>query len=320
MRTGLLVSVGLFVGVLAAEAAPAVASGASGQVCMGVVVDDGSGGAPSPQGAQVSPGTTDLEALSTVGDTATQNNSGLVCAINGYPANGLQSCTNVAGGQYYYWSYWQGDPYSNTWTYSQVGPSSHAVNQGQTYVEGWRYQNPGPDNASAPKPAITPAAAFAAACPGVTPASPSGNGSNGGAGSGPTAGGGAGGLGSSPGSPAVSPGVAVPTTVPPSSSATTAPSVAPSQGRNTRGTAAGATTATSSPPTSGASGNGDSGSTTTTSGAHKARGRAAAALASSTPHGGSGGAPVLPLVLVAVVIAAIGGLTLYRWRRRPAEE
>jgi hypothetical protein len=43
-------------------------------------------------------------------------------------------------------------------------------------------------------------------------------------------------------------------------------------------------------------------------------------LASSTPHGGSDGAPILSIVLVAIVIAAIGGLSLYRWRRRPAEE
>ncbi len=122
---------------------------------MGVVVDDASNA--TAQAAQIAPGTSDLQALSAAGDTATQNNSGLVCAINNVPADGLQNCLKTAGGgQYYYWSYWEGDPYTNTWTYANVGPASHTVDTGQTYVEGWRYQDPGADNPTATKPAVTP--------------------------------------------------------------------------------------------------------------------------------------------------------------------
>lgn len=319
MRTGLLAAFGLLFGVLAAVAVPAVSVAASGQVCMGVVVDDGSGGAPTPQTAQVSAGTSDLQALSAAGDTATQNNSGLVCEVNGFPADGLQNCTRVAGGgQYYYWAYWHGDPASNSWTYGQAGPASHAVATGQTYVEGWSYQNPGADNANAMQPKITPAAAFAAACPGVAPVPASGGGSSGGSGSG----GSSSGAGSAPAASPPSPGAAVPTTAPPSGGAATSPSSTGSnQAHGTPAAGAGATTTTPSSAALGASSSGGSSTTTTSSGEQRGKGRSgAAALASSTPHGGSDGAPILSIVLVAIVIAAIGGLSLYRWRRRPAEE
>ena len=45
---------------------------------------------------------------------------------------------------------------------------------GQDYVEGWRYQDPGPDNPTAPAPAMTPAAAFAQACSTTTTTTTSG--------------------------------------------------------------------------------------------------------------------------------------------------
>ncbi len=171
LRTGLLVVAGLAIGGLVTSAVPAGPALASGQVCEGVVVDEGTGAAPAPQTAEVAPGASDLDALDAAGDTATQNSSGLVCAINAYPPNGLQACLNTAGSLYYYWSYWEGDPATNTWTYAPVGPAEHTVSAGQTYVEGWRYQDPGPDGPSATKPSVTPAAAFAQACPGVTPVS-----------------------------------------------------------------------------------------------------------------------------------------------------
>lgn len=330
VRTGLFGAAVLLLGVLATASLPAVSAAASGQVCVGVVVDDGSGGSPAPQSAQVAPGTSDLQALSAAGDSATQNASGLVCAVNGYPANGLQNCTAVSGGQYYYWSYWQGDPSSNTWTYAQAGPASHTVGAGQTYVEGWRYQNPGPDNASAPKPAITPAAAFAAACPGVTPVSPAGGG-GGTPGPAPSgAGSTSGSAGSPPGSSSVT--GAAPA-VPPATGAATSPAAATGGGRSAPGGGGGGGTTTTSPAAAGSAAGqataagaahpGDAGSTTTTPrgrGGLRVKGHASAALASSTPHGGSGGSPFLPLVLVAAAIVVIGGLTLSRWRRRPSEE
>ncbi len=150
-RAGLLLGGTLLVGVLALG--PAGDSGAAGGgVCEGIVVDDGpntgqqSWSSVAVQTANVAPGSSDLDALSAAGDTPTQNGSGLVCAINDYPPDGLQNCLATSGAGYDYWSYWQGDPSTNTWAYAQIGPASHTVDSGQTYVEGWRYQSPGPDN------------------------------------------------------------------------------------------------------------------------------------------------------------------------------
>jgi hypothetical protein len=295
---------------------PAGAAGAaSGQVCMGVVIDEGSNA--TAQAAQVAPGTSDLQALSAAGDTATQNNSGLVCAINNYPADGLQNCLSTAGnGQYFYWSYWQGDPYTNTWTYANDGPMSHTVSAGQTYVEGWRYQNPGPDNPTAPKPSVSPATAFAQACPGVTPV-PAGSSGGGGGGGGATGSGGGGsagsGIGSAPatgGSPAPTTTTAVPGT---GAAPRTAAGGTTSSGSNT--------TTTTSRPGAGAAPGQSTSTTTTAAGSGTKHQDAKTALAVSAGHSGSGGGdPALPILIVGVVILALGGLAWWRWRRRPLEE
>lgn len=322
VHTGLFAFAGLlFGGVAVVAVATTAPAGASDQVCMGVVVDDANGAPPSQQAAHVAPGTSDLQALSAVGQTPTQNNSGLVCAIANYPANGLQSCSSSSNGQFNYWSYWQGDPYTNTWTYAQVGPASHSVGDGQTYVEGWRYQNPGPDNASAPKPSVTPSAAFAAACPGVTPAAPASAGSG-------SAGGGSGSAGPAPAAPDPPP----PTTVPPTGGAA-GPSTQKVSGSGTGGSGAARSlnpTTTTAPGTR-STALAAPGATTTMlgSGGAAVRGsahgsastqRAVAASAASHNAGGGTSSNYLPVILIAVVVAALGGLALFRWRRRPAEE
>jgi hypothetical protein len=310
-RAGLLIS-SLVAGGLALAALPVGPAEASGQVCLGVVVDDGNGSAAT-QAAQVAPGSSDLDAMNAAGDTVTQNNAGLVCAIDNYPPNGLQNCLGTAGGLYYYWSYWQGDPYTNTWTYGEVGPAEHTVSAGQTYVEGWRYQDPGPDNKNATKPAVTPAAAFAQACPGVAPVAPASGGG------GPPAGGGAGG--------SVTSTTSVPATPPPPAatspeSGATAPAI----------TSGGSHTApsTKTPPSGGTTGpnaqsSGTGSSTPTTSGTATTaptpkRTAAKLALTNAGRRGDSGGDPALPIVLVALLIALIAGAAWFRWRRRPAEE
>jgi hypothetical protein len=319
-RTGLPVVGALILGALILGPTGA-AGAANGQVCLGIVIDDGPNSteqnwAPvATQVAQVAPGTSDLQALSAAGDTATQNNSGLVCAIDNFPANGLQSCLSTSGsGQYYYWSYWEGDPYTNTWTYANVGPASHTVSAGQTYVEGWRYQDPGADNPTATKPSVSPGAAFAQACPGVTPVPSGGSGGGGGGGSG-----GGGTIGSGSGS---SPGTASPSASP----TTTSPvagggSAAP---RTAVGGTSNGTTTTSRPGAAANSPPGTSHETSTTTtavGRGEKSGDGKAALADARRHGGSGGGdPALPIVIVAGVIALLGGLAWWRWRRRPLEE
>ncbi len=317
-RTALFVVGSLLLGPLALGPA-GTAEAASGQVCMGIVIDDGpdtqSGWSPDAvQGADVASGTSDLQALSGAGDPPTQNSSGLVCAINNFPADGLESCLSTSGGLFYYWSYWEGDPYTNIWTYANVGPMSHTVSSGQTYVEGWRYQDPGADNASAAKPSVTPTAAFAQACPGVAPvpSGGAGGGAGGGSGGGDAAGAGSPAPSESPSVPATTPAT---TTAPPSTPATRVPSeggvaTTAHPGSGARSTPAASHTTTTATTTGGAAPKSVAKST-----------GSKAALASSTQHGASGGGdPVLPIVLVAGVILLLGGLAWWRWRRRPVED
>jgi len=313
-HTGLFASLVLTAAALIVTAAPSLPAAASGQVCMGVVVDNGSGAQATPQAAQVPPGSSDLDGLSAAGDTFTQNNSGLVCAINSYPTNGLQNCLAAANGLYYYWSYWEGDPYTDTWTYAEVGPAEHTVSAGQTYVEGWRYQDPGADSPAATKPSVTPAAAFAQACPGVTPV--------------PKSGGGAASAGGGSGGPATTDTTARATSPnPPSSSAapgasTPAAGISGSHSVTSTTAARPASGTGSSPPGAGT----DPHSTTSTSSAAGSGGpgpkaTSRAALSNTTEHKtGSGGAPALPIVLVALLVVLLGAAAWFRWRRRAAEE
>ncbi|HXN58999.1 MAG TPA: hypothetical protein VN886_00975 [Acidimicrobiales bacterium] len=310
MRSGLLAAACLVVGGLAVATLPATPAVASGQVCEGIVLDDGNGSAAAVQAGQVAPGASDLEAMSAAGDTVAQNDSGLVCAIDNYPANGLANCTATSGGDYYYWSYWSGDPYTNTWTYAEIGPSEHTVTDGQTYVQGWRYQDPGPSGPSATKPSVTPAAAFAQACPGVTPVAPSSGG--GGSGSG---GGGSGSGGSTPTTTA-------PTPTTTQTTQATAPAPPPPAGTHASG---GTTTTTRAASVTASPGATASTSTTTTAvdshprpTARSAKAKLAASGAAAQGH--SGGNAALPIVIVALLIALLGGAAWFRWRRRPGEE
>ncbi len=324
LRTGPVAAAGLLLGCLALALAPAAPALASGQVCLGVVVDQGGGAAPVVAGAQVAPGTSDLQALSAIGQTPAENAAGLVCAIDAYPANGLQNCLSASNGLYFYWSYWEGDPYTNTWTYAQIGPAEHTVSTGQTYVEGWRYQDPGLDNAGATKPSVSPAAAFAQACQGVAPVAP---GSGGGAGSGSAAGSG--------GSGSTAPPTTTPTTDP-GSGASPAPvsgAGSTSPGGGGHGGTAGATApaggahAGTTPGSAAAAGAGSAGSpaasvsTTTLAGtaAHTAA-PATYALSTAASRRRPGGVSALPVAAVSVVIAIVAVAAWLRWRRRPAEQ
>ncbi len=310
--SGLPVALGLLLGGLMATVVPAGAAMGAGPVCMGVVVDEGNGTAPSVQGAQVAAGTSDLQALSDVGQSPVQNASGLVCTIGAYPANGLQNCLAASNGLYLYWSYWEGDPQTNTWTYASLGPASHAVSAGQAYVEGWRYQDPGPASPAATKPAVTPATAFAQACPGVPPGGSGG--SSGGAGS---------------GGPASGPAVTT----------TTATSPGTGTGAAATSSQAGPSAPSGSAPTAGSGGTGPpsssrvaapggapagTGSSATsrrdkaiaTAGANVA---AQASPARADVQRSSGGSSLLPVLVVSVLVAAMAAVAWARWRRRPAD-
>jgi hypothetical protein len=305
-RGGLLVSFGLAAGGLVVATAPALPALASGQVCAGIVIDSGPGGpATLTQGASVAPGSSDLDLLNAAGDTFKPNDSGLVCLINGYPPDGLQNCLQAAHGLFYYWSYWEGDPATNTWTYAAVGPAEHTVEAGQSYVEGWRYQDPGPASPAAAKPSVTPTAAFAQACLRVPPTTTT------------TTAGGSGAAGSSTTTTAAAP-----------AHAPAAAVVGPQPGTKkvrTRGESPAATTTTTTqadgeqiPPQAA----GDVATSTTSASTNEGQSTPKTsnelALANPAEHRGSGGDPALPIVLV-VIIAMLGATAWLIWRRRPKE-
>ena len=321
LRTGLPVVAGLIAWGLAVGAAPAGPAVPSGQVCEGVVVDEGTGVAPAPQTADVAPGASDLDALDAAGDTATQNSSGLVCGIDAYPANALQACLGSANGLYYYWSYWEGNPATDTWTYAQVGPAEHTVSAAQTYVEGWRYQDPGPDGPSATKPSVSPAAAFAQACPGVTPVATSGGGGSGGGGGSSGGGGGSTQGGAATATPPVTTPTASPGPAPGAAAQVPASASAPPRPAPAAPSRSGGGSGAAAPTTVG---NGATSTTTTASGSQASATRrtttAKLALTGAAAQRGAGGDPALPVIVVAVLIGLIGVAAWYRWRRRPVQE
>jgi hypothetical protein len=77
--------------------------------------------------------------------------SGLLCAINGYPADGCGERTGE-GRQYLYWSYWRASSGETAWTYSGGNPASR-IRDGVT--EGWRFVH-GTGSPSDPQPRHTP--------------------------------------------------------------------------------------------------------------------------------------------------------------------
>ena len=71
--------------------------------------------------------------------------SGLLCAIDGYPAEG---CGVRTEGRYAYWAYYLGT--SSGWSYAAGGPAGRRVNSAT--VEGWRWHPAGTGVASDPPP------------------------------------------------------------------------------------------------------------------------------------------------------------------------
>ena len=81
--------------------------------------------------------------------------SGLLCAIDNYPANGVQDCgQSVGNGDYDFWSYWHGS--SGQWTYANNGPAEQSVSNPADDVEGWRFQNGEPASSTDPPPGVAP--------------------------------------------------------------------------------------------------------------------------------------------------------------------
>jgi hypothetical protein len=300
-RRARVVTGALFLGAVGAALAPAgpdalvpfkvLTASAADQLYAAVVVEFADGSTTS-HCVPVSSGESDLQALAQVYPVGTSD-SGLVCTIDNMPAGGVANCNATSNGQYFFWSYWHGS--SGSWSLAGNGPAEQMVSPGD--VQGWHFLNPGPltpGNAYAPQaipsyaqicaaeiaPATTTPAAAPPAQPGSAPAGPQG--SNGSSGTTTTAAGGS-----------SKTGHASTTTTKPTGPTTT---VASSAGSNAKG-----------PTNQGRSGG-------------QARSTNGTALAAHSTSGAGGGNPLLPIVLVAVVILALGGFGFFRWRRRPAEE
>ena len=163
---------GLFVGAAAAVLAPigpgalvplkmAVASADSigNDVYVAVVVDFGNGSGKSTVSkcVPVASNARDSDALAAaVGSSnVAYAGSGLLCAIDNYPANGVQNCgQSVGNGNYDYWSYWHGS--SGSWAYANNGPTEQSVSSPANDVVGLRFQLDQPDNSSNPPPDASP--------------------------------------------------------------------------------------------------------------------------------------------------------------------
>jgi hypothetical protein len=313
---------GLFVGAAAAVLAPAgpgalvplklaIASADSvgNDVYVAVVVDFGNGSSTTTVSkcVPVAANAKDSDALAAaVGSSnVAYAGSGLLCAIDNYPTNGVQNCgQSVGNGDYDFWSYWHGS--SGQWSYASNGPTEQSVSNPADDVEGWKFQMDEPASSGDPPPGVTPS--YAQICNASTEVPPAQS---------PTA---------------VTTTTA--TTAPPSNPASPAPAApggtksgpgpatTPSSAVSTRAKPGGTpTTATTSP-----------GGTTTTSTTdrsdsaepgHGSTGARRIASAATAAHGSAGGGSsnnLLPVLLVGVVVLALGAFAFLRWRRRPAEE
>jgi hypothetical protein len=327
------VTAALLLGAAGAALAPAgpdalvpfkiLAASAAQEVYVAVVIDFGSGSNMSAvsQCVPVPAGDTDADALA-VDNSVAYNNTGLLCAIDGYPANGVQNCTKTKGSEFYFWSYWHGS--TGSWAYADGGPGTQTVADGD--VEGWRFQNPGPASPSAPAPSVAPD--YAQICgseinpttttttAGVTTTTSAGVTTTTSAGVTTTTSG----SGTGPGPPTTT--VPGSTKGPSGGGGTSGPSApssksssAPTTTTTTRSSSASATTSTTVPK--GLATTTSSGATTFTESEHgHSSNRSEAAPASHHPkHSGGGGSVSLPLLLVAALIILLGVLALYRWRR-----
>ena len=163
---------GLFVGAAAAALAPAgpgaliplkmaIASADSvgNDVYVAVIVDFGNGSTMTTVSkcVPVAANAHDADALAAAvgSENVGYANSGLLCAIDNYPPNGVENCgESVGSGNYDYWSYWHGS--TGSWVYADDGPAEQSVSSPADDVEGWRFQLDEPDTANAPAPAVTP--------------------------------------------------------------------------------------------------------------------------------------------------------------------
>jgi hypothetical protein len=317
---------GLFVGAAAAVLAPvgpgalvplkmAIASADSvgNDVYVAVVVDFGSGSSMTTVSkcVPVALSARDSDALAAaVGSSnVSYAGSGLLCAIDNYPANGVQNCgQSVGNGDYDFWSYWHGT--SGQWSYANNGPAGQSVSNPADDVEGWKFQNGEPASSSDPPPGVAPS--YAQICnastevpPAQTPANPVT----------PT----------TTASPSAAPSSTPTTANTPAGRGAATPTTSPVTTRSKSGVPTSSTTTTTTTAATGATtttsvSGGSRGPDDASRGSSGARRIADASAAAHRSSGGGSSSDLLPGVLTGVVVFALAAFALVRWRRRPAEE
>ncbi|MEP6696041.1 MAG: hypothetical protein ABJA34_04080 [Pseudonocardiales bacterium] len=125
--------IGALAGAAAVATCPLLATApaqAATAECVAVIVDSSS--RVSARCMSWHSGLTGAGALSGTGHSYRLAPSGLICAIDGFPADCHVDSTH-------YWSYWHKAPGSGSWTYSSEGAGTYNPRSGET--EGWAYQN-----------------------------------------------------------------------------------------------------------------------------------------------------------------------------------
>lgn len=155
--SGSLVAAVLLVSFVIVGAAPASASTCDGpigdgEIRVSIVVDSDSTGM-STDCLVVPSGTTGSQLLArraaALGRSAPRYaQSGLLCAIDGFPASG---CGDRSSGGFAYWAYFNGT--SGSWVYGTYNPFIRRLSDGD--VEGWRFVGSGGD-AGDPPPRTSP--------------------------------------------------------------------------------------------------------------------------------------------------------------------
>jgi hypothetical protein len=129
---------------------------AASEVHIAVVVDTGTGSSVSavcvPAGARDNGAVVLATRAAMLGTPAPRYaTSGLLCAIDGFPATG---CGEPQNGRYSYWSYWHGG--GGAWSYANIGPATSRVDPG--VVEGWRWEQNASASPADPPPRVAPVA------------------------------------------------------------------------------------------------------------------------------------------------------------------
>jgi len=138
------------VGCLAALLLGPAPAQAAGRSCVAVIVDSGAG--VSARCTTWTNRLTGVGALSATGHSYRYAPSGLLCAIDGFPADCHVDDTH-------FWSYWHRAPAGSAWGFSGEGAGTYHPAIGST--EGWAYQN-----GSSRQPPNIP---FATICPTTAP-------------------------------------------------------------------------------------------------------------------------------------------------------